>query len=98
MDLNKLGRRTYECALRRGKIHEETLPKNLHSETIKSLTEEMNEVLDADEDEKSEHLNSYSAVVEELTDVLIVALTELYRRGVDINKVVYEKIEYNERR
>lgn len=98
MDLNKFGKRAAKCALRRGKIHEGLEQGELHQETIEGLNEEVNEVIEASETEASEHLNNYLAVVEELADVAIVAITELYRRGVDIDAVLHEKMKYNERR
>ena len=98
MDLCKFGKRAYKCALRRGKIHEGLEQSELHQETIEGLNEEVNEVIEASETEASEHLDNYPAVVEELADVAIVAITELYRRGVDIDAVLHEKMKYNERR
>lgn len=98
MDLRKFGKRTYKCALRRGKIHEGLKQSELHQETIDGLNEEVNEVIEASETEASEHLYGYSAIVEELADVAIVVMTELYRRGVDIEEVLHEKMKYNERR
>ena len=98
MDLRKFGKRAYNCALRRGKIHEGLEQSELHQETIDGLNEEVNEVIEASETEISEHLDNYPAVVEELADVAIVAITELYRRGVDIDSVLHEKMKYNERR
>lgn len=98
MDLNKFGKRAFKCALRRGKIHEGIVQGVLHQETIKGLNEEVHEVIEASETEISQHLDNYPAVVEELADVAIVAITELYRRGVDIDSVLHEKMKYNERR
>ena len=98
MNLNKFGKRTYKCALKRGKIHEGLEQSELHQETIEGLNEEVNEVIEASETETSEYLDNYSAVVEELVDVAFVAITELYRRGVDIDAVLHEKMKYNERR
>lgn len=98
MDLNKFGKRAFICALKRGKIHEQTSIHSLHEETIEGLMEEAREVIDASETGSSEHLSNYPAIIEELADVAIVALTELYRRGVDIEKVLHEKMSYNEQR
>lgn len=91
MDLRKFGKRAYNCALRRGKIHEGLEQGVLHQETIEGLNEEVHEVIEASETEISEHLDNYPAVVEELADVALVAITELYRRGVDIDAVLHEK-------
>lgn len=98
MDLNKFGKRAFKCALRRDKIHEGLEQSGLHQETIDGLNEEVHEVIEASETDMSEHLDNYPAVVEELADVAIVTITELYRRGVDIDAVLHEKMKYNERR
>lgn len=98
MDLVKFGKRAYRCALKRGKIREGLEGDTLHQETLKGLTEEVQEVIEASETEVSEHLGGYTAVVEELVDVAIVTMTELYRRGVDIDVALHEKMKYNERR
>lgn len=98
MDLCKFGKRAYKCALRRGKIHENLEGAPLMKETVEGLLEEVNEVINASETEMSEHLDKYPSIVEELADVAIVAITELYRRGVDIDSVLHEKMKYNERR
>lgn len=98
MDLNKFGKRAYTCALKRGKIHNHTDDLSLHNETIEGLREEFNELVDADEICTSPHLEKYSEVVEELTDIAIASLTELYRRGVNIEEVLHEKMHYNEHR
>lgn len=98
MDLNKFGKRAWKCALRRGKVHETTSFCEFHDETLAGLNEEVDEVNRASETEESVHLDGYSEIVEELTDVAIVAFTELYRRGIDIEKVLHEKMKCNERR
>lgn len=98
MDLNKFGKRAYKCALKRGKINENLERHLLHQETVEGLNEEVHEVIEASETESSEHLEQYPAIVEELADVAIVAITELYRRGVDIEAVMHEKMKYNEQR
>lgn len=98
MDLNKFGKRSYKCALKRGKISEHLEQSIIHQEAVKGLGEEIQEVINASETETSEHLGKYSAVAEELADVAIVTMTELYRRGVDIEGILHEKLKYNERR
>lgn len=98
MDLVKFGKRAYKCALKRGKIREGLKGDDLHRETLNGLIEEVQEVIEASETETSEHLDGYTAVVEELIDVAIVTMTELYRRGVNIDVALHEKMKYNERR
>lgn len=48
--------------------------------------------------EKSEHLPEYTQAQEELADVLICCLAELHRRGVDVERIVKENIEFNKTR
>lgn len=98
MDLNKFGKRAWKCALRRGKVHEANSSDEFHNETLAGLNEEVAEVNKSSETEESVHLDGYSEIVEELTDVAIVAFTELHRRGIDIEKVLHEKMKCNERR
>ena len=98
MDLKKKKKRAYKCALKRGKIYEQLDQHLLHLETIDGLTEEVDEVIAASEVEMSDHLDNHPAIVEELADVAIVAITELYRRGTDIEAVLHEKMKYNEQR
>ena len=86
MNLNKFGKRAYNSALKRGKIRENFTVETLHAETIEGLSEEVKEVIEASESETSEHLNGYTA------------LTELHRRGVDIEALLHEKMKYNEQR
>ena len=102
MDLNKFGKRAFSCATRRAKISgrtAETLtPEELHEETMRGLHEEVIEVENASEIFPSDHLPQYSEAVEELVDVAIVTITELYRRGVDIDQALHEKMKFNENR
>lgn len=94
MDLNKTAKRAYTNALSRGKISE----SGGHEESANSLREEFEEFVRSDENSPGDHMSNVSEAVEELTDILIGAMTELYRRGVDIEKVVHQKIKYNESR
>lgn len=102
MDLNKFGKRAFICAKNRKKISDATCdrltPEELHEETMTSLTEEFEEVFAASEVTPSDHLPQYSEAVEELVDVAIVVMTELYRRHVDIDQALHKKMKFNERR
>ena len=99
MDLNKFGKRAYNNALSRGKIHNDLADIYVvHEETVVSMTEEMNEVVVASETLPGDHLPQYTEIVEELVDVAIAAITELHRRGVDIEEVLHAKMKYNESR
>lgn len=98
MDLNEFGKRTYECAVKRGKTCPQSKSHLMHQETIKGLHEEFCEVVSASEVEPSEHIEGFTAVAEELADIAIVVMTELHRRGVDIEAVLSLKATYNEQR
>lgn len=92
MDLNKAAKRAYNNALARRKISEGVN----HEESVATLKSEFDEFCKADEKLQSVHLNGFPEAVEELTDILIGSLTELYRRGVDVELVVHAKLKYNE--
>lgn len=94
MDLNKAAKRAYTNAINRKKISK----SGGHQESVNSLKEEFEEFERANEDTPGDHMPNVSEAVEELTDILIGAMTELYRRDIDIEKVVHEKLKYNESR
>lgn len=94
MDLNKAARRAYRNAVARKKIGEVMS----HEDSVRTLRQEFDEFESASESLPSNHLSEYSEAVEELTDILIGSLTELHRRGVDIEEVVHAKLKYNENR
>lgn len=98
MDLNKFGKRAYRCALKRGKVTDTVDIPTYNKEMCNGIGNEMAELAKASELLHGDHLPQYTEVVEELTDVAIAAMTELYRRGVDIEKVLHEKMKYNETR
>lgn len=94
MNLNKAARRAYNNAIARGKITSD----GGHEETVSSLAEELDELRRASETAPADHMHGRTEAVEELVDVLIGSMTELYRRGVDLEKAVHEKLSYNESR
>lgn len=99
MDLNKFGKRAYNCALSRGKIHNDLADIHVvHEETVAGIKEEVHEVSVASETLPADHLPQYTEVVEELVDVAISAITELHRRGVNIEEALHAKMKYNESR
>lgn len=93
--INELAERAYHTAIRRGKVKQGKIE---HNDTVSSLGEEYLELILANESIQSEHLPSVSQVVEELTDIAIGCMTELFCRGVDVEKMLKMKIEYNEKR
>ena len=46
----------------------------------------------------STHLPQYTEAQEELADIIIACFTELHRRGVDVEKIITDKIKFNETR
>lgn len=92
--INQLAQTAYETAIIRGKTSEDAL----HLDTFFGILSELKEFREASEIEPSEHLPEYTQAQEELTDVLICCLTELHRRGVDVERIIKEKIEFNKTR
>lgn len=91
--INELAERAYHCALRRGKTKAGMIH---HDDTICSLADEFAEFVIANEYIKSDHMQDVSQAAEELTDILIVCLTELYRRDINIERMILAKMEFNE--
>ena len=92
--INQLAQTAYKTAIIRGKTSEDAT----HDETFFGVLEELREFRVASEFGKSKHLPEYTQAQEELTDVLICCLTELHRRGVDVEEIIKAKIEFNKTR
>lgn len=92
--INDLAKQAHETAVRRGKTSEDTS----HIDTFFGILSELKEFREASEIDPSEHLPQYTASVEELADIAISALTELYARVDDVEEVIVAKIEYNKTR
>lgn len=92
--INELAQTAFNTAIIRGK----TARDMNHLDTFFSILSELKEFRAAGETKKSEHLPEYTEAQEELTDVLICCLTELHRRGVDVERIIKEKIEFNKTR
>lgn len=93
--INELAERAFNNAVKRRKT---TVDNITYNSTLRSLADEFAEFVIANEYLKSEHIPSVSQVVEELTDIAIVCFTELHRRGIDVEKMLLDKIEFNEKR
>lgn len=91
INLNQLAQDAYECALRRKK----TTASVNHIATANSIDEELAELLDANEVHDSVHITGYTEVQEELADILIVCLTELHKRGTNVEAIITDKINFN---
>ena len=93
-EINQLAQTAYKTAIIRGK----TAKDMNHLDTFFGILSELKEFREASEIDKSEHLPQYTQAQEELTDVLICCLTELHRRGVDVEEIIKAKIEFNKTR
>lgn len=93
--INELAERAYNIAVRRHKIHRDVV---LHTDTIASLAEEFSEFILANEFLLSDHIEHVSQAVEELTDILIVCMSELHRRNINLEDMIIAKTEFNEKR
>lgn len=94
MGFQEKASKAFYNALRRGK----TSIYNSHQQDTESIMIEVNELAEASEDKKSEHLPEYTEAQEELADILICCMTELVKRGVNVDKIVDDKIKFNENR
>ena len=92
--INDLAKQAHETAVRRGKTSEDAS----HLDTFFGILSELKEFREASEVDPSEHLPQYTQSQEELTDVLICCLTELYRREVNVEEILIAKINYNKTR
>ena len=92
--INDLAKQAHETAVKRGKTSEDAS----HLDTFFGILSELKEFREASEVDPSEHLPEYTQAQEELTDVLICCLTELYRREVNVEEILIAKINYNKTR
>lgn len=92
--INKLAKQAHETAVKRGKTSEDAS----HLDTFFGILSELKEFREASEIDPSEHLPQYTASVEELADIAISALTELYARVDNVEEVIIAKINYNKTR
>lgn len=92
--INDLAKQSYTTAIRRGKTCEELS----HTDTVFGIFDELIEFRNSSEVAPSTHLPQYTEAQEELADIIIAGFTELYRRGVDVEKIITDKIKFNETR
>lgn len=93
-EINQLAQTAFETAIIRGK----TARDMNHLGTFFGILSELKEFREASEIDPSEHLPQYTASVEELADIAISALTELYARVDNVEEVIVAKINYNKTR
>lgn len=91
IDLNALSSNCHKIATKRGKV----CYKIIHWKSASSISDELMEFIEANEEKPSEHLPEYTEAQEELADILITCLTELDRRKVDVEEIIMKKIEFN---
>ena len=89
INLNLAAKQAYECAETRGKFVSSIMQ-------LEKIKEELRELCCASLN-RSIHIN-YTEQQEEAADVIISTLTLLHGQGVDINKLIEDKMEYNARR
>lgn len=94
IDLNKAARRAFENAVLRRKTTEQVS----HYLDACGILKEIDEFQMASEDKISQHLHIYTEAQEELADILISCLTELYKRGTDVEAIIRNKMNFNEQR
>lgn len=92
--INDLAKLAHETAIVRGKTSKDLS----HDDTFFGILDELREFREASEIDPSEHLPQYTQAQEELTDVLICCLTELHRRGTNVEEILKAKIEFNKTR
>lgn len=89
INLNLAAKQAYGCAEKRGKFIS-TITQ------LEKIKEELRELCCASHN-RSIHIN-YTEQQEEAADVIISTLTLLHGQGIDINKLINDKMEYNSRR
>lgn len=94
--MNHLAQEAYETAIRRKQITKDN--SFMHGESYVAILCELSEYDLASELTKSKHIPQYTEAEEELADVLICCLTELYRRGVNVEEIIKAKIQFNKTR
>lgn len=89
--LNEWARKCFEYAIRRGKTR---IGVN-HEELVRGIGEEFVELCMADRDIKSKHVAWLTEEQEEMVDLMICCMTELWNQGVNIDDSLKAKIELN---
>ena len=96
--IDELAQQSFEIALKRGKITNSTSVADYHKEFVDGIKSEFDEYLFASDRVISEHLPDYNQREEELIDLTLVCLTELKRRGLNVEKALRLKLNFNETR
>ncbi len=86
IDLNKLSEQTHACAVRRGKIKDDTKWHELTNDLCREAQELATAFYNWDEVNRNE----------ELADIMIVCLSIAKHYGIDIEQAIIKKMAYNE--
>jgi NTP pyrophosphatase (non-canonical NTP hydrolase) len=89
--MNTLARQAFESAIKRNK-HRVGQPL---ATSVASIQEELDELAQSDPSKPSPHIPMYTETEEELADILIACMTELYARGVPVLNIIRKKINFN---
>lgn len=92
INMNMAAREAYEWAEKRGKIGKYSSAMM----QIAKVKEEVTELMNASNN-RSIHIN-YTEQQEEAADVIISTLTLLHGQGIDVNKLIRDKMVYNAKR
>lgn len=92
IDLNHIADECGKTALKRGQIREGYFH---HMEVVPAIRRELLEYTQAKENNPSEHIPEYTESEEEIADILIICLTELSRRNVNVEEIITKKLEFN---
>lgn len=94
--LQELGQRALSCAFKRAKLKADLPPYKLMKLQKLAIEDEAVELLEATR-KMSQHIN-YNEDEEEAADVIIATLSYLALTGVDIDRLIDDKMSYNEKR
>ncbi|MEG2282958.1 MAG: MazG-like family protein [Rikenellaceae bacterium] len=94
MTINNLSEAAYHCAIKRKKIKHGTPAVTCE----KAIQAELDELKEALHNVKSEHVPTITSYEEELADVIITCLSTAYHLGFDIERIIEEKMKFNEKR
>lgn len=99
MELNNLAKRALDCAYKRKKLSRLNSVKDLCNYQMFAMALEIQEFGEATGREiPSPHLPDYSEKQEEAADIIISTMVYLYLTGVDVDKLIEDKMRFNETR
>ena len=96
--LNDLAKSALECTFKRGKLSRLDSEEGMIGKQLLAIGMEMQEVAIARERMPSEHVPGYTERQEEAADIIISILGYLFLEEVDIDKLIEDKMRFNEAR